>query len=224
MFDTNIKQLDEELQTLLAPISASLNFFQSGKCKIADAVFHWKDLHSRLFYCSNNSRIREVFKSKYSETLRDYHFVAYLLSPKYTANRVYALTAEEEEMAMNYIEENFPLNFVEVFMRFRACVSLFRLSFLNTQSTLTDAEWWKVMASMNPNLRSTHSLDCIMQLMTAVASSASLERIFSQFGIVHSKLGVMEANKLVSLFQKLNNTIKNALIWIKRVLFKKKSI
>jgi len=46
------------------------------------------------------------------------------------------------------------------------------------------------------------------QLLTATASSAGVERVFSSFGLVHSKLrnglGVEKAGKLVFLFKLLN--------------------
>jgi hypothetical protein len=51
-------------------------------------------------------------------------------------------------------------------------------------------------------------LQMIEQLLTAIASSASIERIFSTFGLVHSKLrnrlGTEKAAKLVFLFKHFN--------------------
>ena len=53
------------------------------------------------------------------------------------------------------------------------------------------------------------TFDLIISLLTAVASSASVERIFSTFGFVHSavrnRLGIEKAGKLVFLFRVLNN-------------------
>lgn len=47
-------------------------------------------------------------------------------------------------------------------------------------------------------------------MTAAVNSSASIERIFSKFGLVHSKLrnrlGVEKAGKLVIIFRVLNTT------------------
>lgn len=51
--------------------------------------------------------------------------------------------------------------------------------------------------------------DLSMQLHTAVASSAGIERLFSTFGLVHSKLrnrlGTEKASKLVSIIRTLNS-------------------
>ena len=53
----------------------------------------------------------------------------------------------------------------------------------------------------------------ICQLQTAVASSASIERIFSRFGLVHSKLrnqlGIAKAGKLVFLHKVFNENLEN---------------
>ena len=52
-------------------------------------------------------------------------------------------------------------------------------------------------------------IDIITNLLTSVASSASVERIFSTFGFVNSavrnRLGIDKAGKLVFLFRALNN-------------------
>jgi hypothetical protein len=48
------------------------------------------------------------------------------------------------------------------------------------------------------------------QLLTATGSSAGVERVFSSFGLVHSKLrnrlGIAKAGKLVFLFKLLNKS------------------
>lgn len=68
-------------------------------------------------------------------------------------------------------------------------------------------EWWKsqknTIGKFNPNV-----FPIIEQLLTAQASSASVERMFSSFGLVHSKLrnklGTKKASKLVFLFKVFN--------------------
>ena len=64
--------------------------------------------------------------------------------------------------------------------------------------------WWK-------SLQSTLDIDIMTlvdQLHTARASSSGIERIFSTFGFVHSKLrnrlGTEKAGKLVFLYKLLN--------------------
>ena len=68
--------------------------------------------------------------------------------------------------------------------------------------------WWECIAkSINPK-----TLNLVEQLHTAIASSAGLERLFSTFGLVHSKirnrLGVEKSAKLVAVFKTLNGEEK----------------
>lgn len=73
-------------------------------------------------------------------------------------------------------------------------------SFINSISPLL---WWKSLPSM-----SDESKKIVEGYMTAIASSASVERVFSSFGLVHSKLrnrlGVAKAGKLVFIYKYLN--------------------
>ena len=64
--------------------------------------------------------------------------------------------------------------------------------------------WWKSQSSMlDKNI-----LSLVEQLFTARASTAGIERIFSTFGLVHSKLRnrlqTEKAGKLVFLYKLLN--------------------
>lgn len=74
-----------------------------------------------------------------------------------------------------------------------------------TISSMTDAEWWKGFFAINTTEMSNKALLEILALMTAVASSSGIKRVFSRFGLVHSKLcnklGVEKANKLVRIYQ-----------------------
>uniref|UniRef100_A0A6P7GJD3 Uncharacterized protein LOC114343411 n=1 Tax=Diabrotica virgifera virgifera TaxID=50390 RepID=A0A6P7GJD3_DIAVI len=71
--------------------------------------------------------------------------------------------------------------------------------------------WWKsvpIVKSAWPE--KNIFLERINQLLTAVASTASIERCFSSFGLVHSKLrnnlGTEKAAKLVFMFKYLNSS------------------
>ena len=64
--------------------------------------------------------------------------------------------------------------------------------------------WTRIMCIVHLK---TEILSLINTLMNAIASSASIERVFSPFGLVHSKirnrLGVEKASKLVFLHRVL---------------------
>ena len=66
-------------------------------------------------------------------------------------------------------------------------------------------DWWKSQRNIDIIEK---ELPIITQLLCAAASSASVERIFSTFGLVHSKLrnrlGTEKAAKLVFLYKYYN--------------------
>ena len=82
----------------------------------------------------------------------------------------------------------------------------------NVIKSTTDFEWWKSFVAMNPNTIKPLDYEKINQLVTAVASSAGVERIFASFGQVHTKLrnklGIEKAAKLTFLYRQLNQQAK----------------
>ena len=71
-------------------------------------------------------------------------------------------------------------------------------------AVLSPVQWWR---SHRDDIDS-QTLATILQFLTAVASSAGVERVFSSYGLVHSKLrnrlGTEKAAKLVFLFKAIN--------------------
>ena len=71
-------------------------------------------------------------------------------------------------------------------------------------NALSAVEWWESHASV----LDSDNLSAVCQLLTAVTSSSGVERVFSFYGLVHSKLrnclGTEKASKLVFLFKSMN--------------------
>lgn len=206
-----MKRNAENLLQLLKPISVTLDKLQSDKVKISDAVFYWKQLE--LSFTGTNLT---TFKKRYEAYIGEAHFAAFLLSPRYVNSSV-NLSNKEYELAMSYIEENFTINFPStVLLKFKGQVSPFRPSMFSSansdssnSSTLSDYKWWQSIRFLdNEKILKDHDADKIYQLMTAIASSSGVERTFSKFNLVHSKLrnklGVQKAAKLVFISQQLN--------------------
>jgi len=84
--------------------------------------------------------------------------------------------------------------------------------FKDVFKSVTPLTWWKVAAKTIPIPLREQMIDLCSQLLSAVASTAGLERIFSSFGLVHSKLrnrlGNEKAAKLTFLFRALNQEVK----------------
>lgn len=179
---------------------------QSDSVKISDAVYFWKQLETNY-----NGANAIIFKKRYEQYITDAHLAAFHLSPRYTTCDI-QLSPSDQESAMTFIEDNFSISFPgNVLLKFKGKMSPFRASLFNdsTKSTITDHEWWKTIRNFDIEKILTEK-DCntIEQLMTAVASSSGVERTFSKFGLIHTKLrnslGVEKAAKLVFVSQQLN--------------------
>lgn len=131
-----------------------------------------------------------------------HHFIAYILDPRFCGDK---LTEKQYDSAMDYLNAHYS-NLMPEILLFRAKGGPFKkYSFsADVVQKLKPIMWWK---SLNIGI-SPEMMKFTMQLFSAVASSASLERIFSTYGYVHSKvrnrLGNEKAAKLVTVFKELN--------------------
>lgn len=117
----------------------------------------------------------------------------------------------ERTRAITYIKENLSLNFMSTYVKFKVKTMPFRDSFYSSETlcSLSDAEWRIGFAAINFNIIITTSLNEVIGLMTAAASSSGIEHISSRFKLVHTKLrnqlGVKKAAKLVSVCQSIDS-------------------
>ena len=130
------------------------------------------------------------------------HFLANIVDPKYTGNQ---LKDTEVDSALEYCNTEHPTCLPTV-INFRAKSGPFKPYLFNQGlvQNVTALAWWQ---SQSDRI-SSDMLGVCTQLMTAVASSAGVERVFSTFGLVHTKLrnrlGTEKAGKLVFIYKLLN--------------------
>ena len=120
------------------------------------------------------------------------------------------LNAEELNTSMEFANEKYP-KLVPIIMKFQAKSLPFQ-TFKFAESvtkTLTAIEWWDSHSAM----LESDVLLTVRQLLTAIASSSGVERVFSSYGLVHTKLrnrlGTDKAAKFVFLFKIMNTNINN---------------
>ena len=124
------------------------------------------------------------------------------------------LTQEEDVLMMNFLGEECP-KLIPIIMKFRSRASPFDKSYLFAPMTVKNIlpyTWWlniDTSGGAGEGELDRNTRDLIANLHRSVASSASVERMFSTFGFVHSavrnRLGIEKAGKLVFLFRVLNN-------------------
>lgn len=196
-----VKRSAEELLQRLKPIAVALDAVQRDNCGIADAVEIWKRLETDL--ALQNRESKKAFQKRLDQALTPSHLLANVIHPRYRGK---SLTQSEYDTAMECASTQYSEMFPDL-ITFRTEASPFQ-SFMfkdTVVQTVAPLDWWKSQADrLNPQTNAV-----AVQLLTAVASSAGVERVFSSFGLVHSnirnRLGIEKAGKLFFLFKLLNN-------------------
>ncbi|XP_073431295.1 uncharacterized protein [Dendrobates tinctorius] len=202
ILNIGLKRNVEHMLSFLKPISQALNKIQKNSCFIADAVEIWKELSEHLKTELHMDRIKlQAVNKRMGQALTPAHFLANIVNIKYQGQN---LSAEEEELAMTWVSSNHP-SLMPTIINFRAKGEPFK-KYMFAEDILrkvTPVNWWKSLKRLD-----LETVQVMISLLTAVASSAGIERIFSSFGLIHSKLrnllGPNKAGKLVFLFQIMN--------------------
>lgn len=204
--DDYLKKSTVEYLKRMRPIAMSLDRMQRANCTIADAVDIWNGLHDALKPHLDNKGMA-CLKKRMDANITADHYAAYLLHPRYQG-----VDLKEEDITKVY-EHLAATNesFVPIVMKYQAKAAPFNsYRFITTAVNEVDPlSWWKLIPVSNAEFTSW-----VTQLMTAVNSSASIERVFSTFGLVHSRirnrLGIEKAGKLVFIFRMLNSGLSFA--------------
>lgn len=188
----------------LQKISSALDKTQNETCTIGEATEIWIDLLQSVEKENFTTFEIDCFKTRFNMAFKmtPYHYLANLLDHRYRGQK---LNQNQVEEALEYAAAYHPeaMSFI---ILYQAQSSPFRKYLFSTQSinNVNPLSWWCALrSSINDDM-----FDLSMQLHTAVASSAGIERLFSTFGLVHSKirnrLGIEKASKLVSIMRTLN--------------------
>lgn len=197
--------LSEQLNVL----TNALNLLQSDKTTIAISLDIWYDLLDSEI-CKNSSTICKAVKKRLKEAITPAHLIAYWMHPQYMGTK---LSADDELNAEQWIISKNP-DFLPFLMAFKIKdndfypSSMFRKEVLE----LSALKWWQILKQKN---NKTHKfpdefLEFMIGLMSCPASSASIERMFSTYGLVWSKLrnrlGSERAFMLVKIYKILRRT------------------
>ena len=138
------------------------------------------------------------------------HFVAYQVHPKYKGKQ---LSINQENVAtvwLTSINENFVAPLMALSIEDEAAYPKSMLA-AKVTGTFSPTKWWKVMEVKAEKISGPVTPQCckfMQEISSLPASSASVERIFSIFGQVHTKLrnrlGNEKTAKLVRCNRMLN--------------------
>lgn len=180
-----------------------------NKCKIADSVKIWKRIQTTLQTDLVDDSQTKIFNKRYSFALKPCHFAAFALTPSMNF-KIIGLTDAEKISALEYMEDEFSVNFMSVYLKFQAKKSPFSGPIMQQDviNQMSAFEWWKSVSVLHKGILSKKDEEKITQITTAAASSAGVKRMFLTFGLVHLKLrnhlGLEKAAKLTFLANQLN--------------------
>ena len=201
--DDHFKQSVSVYAAKLKKVSLALDKVQADMCGLGEAFSIFQKLSSEPDF--SREELRKL-KERINLAITPPHTLAYLLHPKFHAEK---MSEEWEEMAMTFASDEHPEVLPDLIKykakQFPFKEYLFREQVVNSTSPLA---WWKALeGNLHPS-----TVKLANQLHSAAASSAAIERLFSQFGLVHTevrnRLGVDKAGKLVALLKYFNKDVK----------------
>jgi hypothetical protein len=175
---------------------------QSDYASIADACEVWAGLLRNPVLQAHQKTVEDRF----SQAVDDIHVMAHMLHTKYRGE---GLSEELKEHARQWLEEEHP-DFLPYVIAFAAGDDPFPQSLCREQvlKNTRSVTWWKSIRNSASIKIPPEFSSFVIQLMKLPASSASIERVFSNFGHIWSKLrnrlGLEKAAKLVFCFRILN--------------------
>ena len=191
-----VKSLVEQL----SPIAQALDKLQSDKSSIADACEEFCGLQANPVL----EPYKDTVKRRFDQAMTPSHFLANLLHPKYRGQR---LTSTQIDEAQQLVINDVPTVIPEL-LRYQLDDLVLPKVLSLSRETLSFQIWWK-SAKQSESI-SKELCDIAIKLSNLPASSASVERIFSNFGLIQTKLrnrlGISKASKLVACYRFLRGS------------------
>lgn len=196
------------LQKQLKEVSVALDKLQADNTTISDAVEVWLD----LMESHELEPYRMAISARFKDAMEPFHFLANMMDPRYNGRR---LKLDQEKMAEEWVADQYPEFLAGVLAFGIKDTDVYPATLFNENvfAKILPSKWWKLVGKKIDKMEVTEATNKLPQgfcsffasLHTCPASSASIERLFSTFGIVWSKLrnrlGVEKAQKLVTVYR-----------------------
>ena len=202
IMDNSLFKNARDLAERLRPIAIALDICQSDSSSLADATHLWIKLASNDLL--QTVAVKSAVQRRKKQALTPEHLVAYTIHPKYQGQ---LLNGDEMEIVNQWLMDKNP-EFISTIIAYRAKSMPFPHSFFTESAIeLHPVTWWKGVKSAEIP---SEFIDIATQLLSAPCSSAAIERIFSNFSYIHSKirnrLKPDKASKLVFCYRMLRGS------------------
>ena len=206
-----VTRLDECI-TILAPIDIYIKIFQSDAVPCSDVYKAFLELENKMRKLQNveadkKAYLVELVQKRFDFMYGDAHGVFYLLDPRYLGGSMLRTLQKEiedfiykfpqkddttSEARMEQLAQEYTAFRIEALGERQQCTFLFKM----IGKSKTVLQWWIADGTDWPLLQ-----NLALHVFSMAASSAALERNFSTFGFIHSKLrnrlGPEKVKKLV---------------------------
>lgn len=199
--DVNLMVNCTDYINILTPIADALDEMQKDDTKIAQCVEIWCKLKEQLE--TSGKDIKKKLLAREEMALSPAHLAANMLDHRYCGKK---LTEDQKHSAFNFLrsvdKELLPLAMTFLAKKSPFPSFMFETEYIKVEPII----WWDNIKLEQPIKEKMSNLT--NQLFTASPSTAGLERIFSSFGLVQSKLrnrlGNEKADKLTFMFKFFN--------------------
>lgn len=204
------------LQQQLLIVSKSLNIMQGDDCTLGDVVHVWLGLLEAPIL----QPYKDVIQKRFNQCITPLHLVAYQWHPKY---RGVNLNADQDENASQWLHNVDPTYLTSLLSFNIDDTTLYPKSLMmpSVRNSLKPSKWWQVLEKKLEKANtvsvdtSTLSLPTpefcrfMSKISSLPASSASVERLFSTFGRVHTKLRNRLGNEKVEKLVFCNQALRD---------------
>ena len=201
--NTGLTSQAKYLQEQLEPIYIALNTLQSEHSTIADACHVWlKLLNNQLL-----NPYQEKVRHRFAQAMTPFHFLAFFVHPKYRGRGLY----KEHLESANQILSSKWQGVLSDLCAFQAETNPFpQHMFEETFLEKVEARVWWLCIKKTYKKVNAELCDLALHLLQLPSSSASKERIFSNFSFIQTKLrnrlGLEKASKLVTCYRELGGS------------------
>lgn len=176
----NLHKQVKDLVKQLQPISIALDQLQKDTANIADATHEWLALLQNDILKPH----AQAVMNRFNQAILPHHMFAYLMHPTYKGER---LSNEQKETARKWIEEK-NSDLLPAVIFFETESGPYPMTYFNDsiRKRLDPVTWWKGVHKCSDIPDELYGY--VEMLLSSPSSSAGLERIFSSFAFIHSKL------------------------------------
>ncbi|XP_065684897.1 uncharacterized protein LOC124809933 isoform X2 [Hydra vulgaris] len=176
------------LYAQLKIVGVALDKLQADTTTLSEAVEIWQS----LIHNEKLALYKDDILKRFKKAIVPCHFLANLTDPKYEGRTLDRSQEEEAEEWLNEVYPEFMPGYYVFKLKDANCFPTYLFN-NSVKSTTSATNWWRIieMKESKSSKLPANFAKFLRQLHTCPASTGSIERFFSSFGIIWSKLEIV---------------------------------